>query len=73
MAYWDVVTARQTWSDYVTAQDQSRAFGNAIQVQTKALTRSNAQIALNQRDYQIALQSWLGERFGMTCKIDLCG
>lgn len=60
MAYWDVVTGRQTWSDYVTAQDQSRAFGNAIQVQTKALTKSNAQIALTQRDYQIALQSGLG-------------
>jgi tetratricopeptide (TPR) repeat protein len=60
MAHWDVVTGRQTWSDYVTAQDQSRAFDNALQAQTKALTRSNAQIALSQGDYQIALRSGLG-------------
>jgi tetratricopeptide (TPR) repeat protein len=60
MAHWDVVTGRQTWSDYVTGQDQSRAFENALQAQTKALTRSNAQIALSERDYQIALRSGLG-------------
>jgi len=60
MAHWDVVTGRQTWSDYITAQDQSRAFDNALQAQTKALTRSNAQIALSQGDYQIALRSGLG-------------
>lgn len=60
MAHWDVVTGRQTWSDYVTAQDQSRAFENALQAQTKSLTRSNAQIVLSQADYQIALRSGLG-------------
>lgn len=60
MAYWDVVTGRQTWSDYITAQDQSKAFQNALQVQTKSLTTSSAKFALSQRDYQIALQSGLG-------------
>jgi tetratricopeptide (TPR) repeat protein len=60
MAYWDVVFRRQTWSDYVTSQDQSRAFEDALKAQTKGLTRSNAQIALSQRDYEIALRSGLG-------------
>ena len=60
MTYWDVVTGRQTWSDYVTTQDLSSVFHNALQAQTRALTKANAQIALSQSDYQIALQSGLG-------------
>lgn len=60
MAYWDVVFGKQSWSDYITGQDQIRFLGNAFQAQTDALARSNMQIALSQRDYQIAVQSGLG-------------
>ncbi len=67
MALHDVLWGRQTWSSFISSQDQIQAFEHVIQGQSRAFERaignmgsSKMQVAVNQRDYQIALESGLG-------------
>src|ERR1051325_11964995 len=56
MGYMDVITGLQTWSDYISSQQQVQGFDKALQKQTKTLT-----VALkNQKNRQIALEQGLG-------------
>ncbi|MFN2453372.1 MAG: hypothetical protein ABR577_04050 [Pyrinomonadaceae bacterium] len=64
MGYWDVVTGYQTWSDYISSQEQVKGFDNAIQKQSKGLEKVVKVGIANQRDYQTALESGLGALSG---------
>ena len=56
MGYFDVVTGYQSWSDYISSQQQIRGFDQALQRQTKSL-----QVSLgNPKDRQRALEKGLG-------------
>jgi hypothetical protein len=63
MGLWDVYSGNQTWSDYVSTQEQITGFEKAVQKQTKALINSRSgelQITLNQHSYEVALEQGLG-------------
>lgn len=64
MAQSDVFWGNQTWNDYITAKDQVAGFRESLQRQTsvlvKAQNNSAMEVRLNQRNYEIALESGLG-------------
>lgn len=75
MAWFDVVTGYQTWSDYVSSHDQIRGFDQSLNQQSKdirqelrqqgkklqeAVSKGAFQLGLKQKEYQVALESGLG-------------
>jgi ElaB/YqjD/DUF883 family membrane-anchored ribosome-binding protein len=60
MGYFEVITGRQTWSDYVSSKEQVKGFGKALQTQTKGLEKVVKVGLANQKEYQTALKSGLG-------------
>jgi ElaB/YqjD/DUF883 family membrane-anchored ribosome-binding protein len=60
MGYWDVITGYQTWSDYISSQEQVKGFESALKNQSRGFEKVVRVGIANQRDYQTALESGLG-------------